>query len=334
MGHTKRVPLSGMQVLATCHPGPPSKGMASRLAQSSVAPRCILFHVIRKSIQLIAARLAHFVVKLVPTPVVLKAGLFVRYAPGDVLDNLTGRTDPLIPPRRKVFTGVDCFREIGDEFFAYFRDYGQIAPYHRILDIGSGIGRMARPLTAFLHPDKGSYEGFDIDAGGVRWCSQHYASYLNFNFQRANIYNKYYNPSGTVRAHEFAFPYADASFDFAFATSVFTHMPMPAVANYLRETARVLAPGAHALLTVFLWTPESQALVTAGKSSLAFRPHGDLIVVDPLVPEAAIALPQEDWDSAVGDAGLERVGDVLWGKWCGRTVFTSYQDMVIVRKPG
>ncbi|WP_083210379.1 class I SAM-dependent methyltransferase [Mycobacterium intracellulare] len=288
---------------------------------------------IRKSIQLIATGLYQLVVKFIPVPVVLKAGLFVRYAPGDLMDTLAGRTDPLIPPRRKIFTGVDCFREVGDEFFAYFRDYGQIAPYHRILDIGSGIGRMARPLTAFLDPAKGSYEGFDIDAGGVRWCSEHYAPFPNFNFQRANVYNKYYNPSGTVRAHEFTFPYPVASFDFAFASSVFTHMPMPAVANYLKETARVLAPGAHALLTVFLWTPESQSLVVAGKSSLAFRPHGDLIVVDPLVPEAAIALPQEDLDSALNDAGLELVGDVLLGKWCGRTSFTSYQDLVIVRKP-
>jgi FkbM family methyltransferase len=66
----------------------------------------------------------------------------------------------------------------------------------------------------------------------------------------------------------------------------------------------------------------------------AFRPHDDLIVVNAVVPEAAIALPQEGWDQAVSDAGLEQVGDVLWGNWCGRTPFTSYQDMVIVRKLG
>jgi hypothetical protein len=53
-----------------------------------------------------------------------------------------------------------------------------------------------------------------------------------------------------------------------------------------------------------------------------------------VVPEAAIALPHEGWDQAVRDAGLEQVGDVLWGNWCGRTPFTSYQDMVIVRKLG
>jgi SAM-dependent methyltransferase len=292
-----------------------------------VVARYTLFHVI-------AGQPVHLFFRFIPAPILLKTWLFVRYVPGDVLDKLTGHTDPLIPPRRKDFTGGSAFREIGDDFFAYFRDYGGIAPHHRILDIGSGIGRMARPLTAFLDPVKGRYEGFDIDARGVLWCSQHYVSHPNFHFQRANIYNKLYNPWGTVQAQAFTFPYPDASFDFAFASSVFTHMPPPAVAHYLRETARVLAPGARALLTLFLWNQESAASVAQGKSSLPFRPHGDLIVINPDVPEAAIALPQEGWDQAVRDAGLEQVGDVLWGNWCGRTPFTSYQDIVIVRKPG
>ncbi len=226
------------------------------------------------------------------------------------------------------------FRESGDEFFAYLCDYGQIAPHHRILDIGCGMGRLARPLTAFLDPTKGRYEGFDIDASNVRWCSRHYVSHPNFDFQRANIYNKMYNPKATVQAQAFTFPYPDASFDFAFASSVFTHMPLPAVAHYLEETARVLAPGARALLTLYIWNPESQASVAQGKSALPFRPHSDLIVINPVVPEAAIALPQEGWDQAVRDASLEQVGDVLWGNWCGRTPFTTYQDMAIVRKPG
>jgi SAM-dependent methyltransferase len=290
----------------------------------------------------IVTRLADFVLRFIPADVLHKTWLFVRYAPGDVLDKVTGHTDPLIPPRSKNFTGSSSrnpgaagpFRESGDEFFAYLRDYGQIEPHHRILDIGCGLGRHARPFTAFLDPAKGSYDGFDIDASGVHWCSQHYASHPNFHFQRANIYNKFYNPRGTVQAQEFTFPYPDASFDFAFASSVFTHMPLPAVAHYLKETARVLAPGARALLTAFLWNPESQALVAQGKSALHFRPHGDLIVIEPAVPESAIALPQEGWDEAVRDAGLEQTGEVLWGNWCGRTPSTLYQDMVIVRKPG
>jgi len=270
--------------------------------------------------------------RLVPQPILQTVYLFVRYAPGDLIDWATGNTDPLVPPRRKIFIGGPEFRAIGDEFFRYFQEYGEIRPQHRILDIGCGIGRMARPFVSFLERGKGTYDGFDIDDGGIRWCVAHYHQFPHFRFQRADIYNKFYNPSGTVRADAYTFPYGDASFDFAFATSVFTHMPPKSVVRYLRETSRVLVPGSRALVTAFLWNAESEALVAQGKSTIPFRPHGDLIVRDPIIPEDAIAIRQAEWDAAVRDAGLDTVGDVRWGSWCGRSRATSYQDIVVVRK--
>jgi SAM-dependent methyltransferase len=280
---------------------------------------------------MIFTKLVNEVRKFVPAPIVHKACLYLRYTPRDVLDYVLGETDPLIPPRRKIFIGGPEFRLIGDEFFGHFQRYGEIKPQSRILDIGCGIGRMSRPFVPFLDPIKGRYEGFDIDVGGIRWCRDHYRNHPNFRFQCADIYNKFYNPSGRVKPEEFTFPYEDASFDFAFATSVFTHMTLPSIARYLKETARVLSPEGRALLTVFLWNAESQSLVTQGKSHLPFREHGDLIVVDPNLPEDAIATRQTDWENAMRDSGLEVVGDVLWGSWCGRAKHVSYQDMVIVR---
>jgi SAM-dependent methyltransferase len=271
--------------------------------------------------------------RFVPVPILLKTFLFVRYTPRDIWDVLRGKTDPLIPPRRKIFIGGPEFEAIGNEFFGYFKRYGEIQPHCRILDIGCGIGRMSRPFVSFLDPKRGSFDGFDIDAGGIGWCQRHYAPYANFRFRRVDIYNKFYNPSGKVKAEAFSFPYPDSSFNFAFATSVFTHMPMPAIARYLKETARVLAPGGRALLTAFLWSDEARTLVAQGKSRLAFREHGDLIVVDPNVPEDAIATRVHDWQAAVRDAGLEPIGDTLWGSWCGRPLNTSYQDIVVVKKP-
>jgi SAM-dependent methyltransferase len=270
--------------------------------------------------------------KFVPNPILLKTQLFVRYAPRDLLDKILGETEPLIPPRRKIFIGGPEFRQIGDEFFGYFRRYGEIQPHHRILDIGCGIGRMSRPFVPFLDPARGSFEGFDIDQSGIKWCQEHYRQYPHFRFQRADIYNKFYNPAGRVQADQFTFPYPDASFDFAFATSVFTHMPSKATARYLRETARVLVPGGRALMTAFVWNPESQALVRQGRAKLPFREHGDLIVIDPNIPEDAIAIRQGDWDDAVRAAGLMPVGEVMWGSWCGRENFTSFQDMALLRK--
>ena len=51
-----------------------------------------------------------------------------------------------------------------------FIDLGGLKPEHRVLDIGSGIGRVAIPLTEYLN-EKGSYEGFDVVELGVNWCN-------------------------------------------------------------------------------------------------------------------------------------------------------------------
>jgi cellobiose phosphorylase len=56
-------------------------------------------------------------------------------------------------------------------------------------------------------------------------------------------------------------------------------------------------------------------------------------VIDPNIPEDAIAIRQGDWDDAVRAAGLMPVGEVMWGSWCGRENFTSFQDMALLRKP-
>lgn len=80
-----------------------------------------------------------------------------------------------------------------------------------MLDVGSGIGRMARPLTKFL--TSGSYVGIDIVPRGIEWCQRHITSrYPNFTFQHADVYNKEYNPTGgrgfpiSVRGRKLRFP--------------------------------------------------------------------------------------------------------------------------------
>jgi SAM-dependent methyltransferase len=275
-----------------------------------------------------------FAKQVVPKPALLKVYQTVRSTPKDLLDWLRGDVDPLVPPRRRIFIGGGEFRSVGDGFFSYFKQYGNVTPESRILDIGCGIGRMARPLVTFLDPARGSYDGFDIVRRDIVWCLEHYLEYPHFRFKWASVYNKFYNPTGHASAEEYTFPYADGSFDFAFATSVFTHMPPKAIARYLQEIHRVLGPGGRALLTAFLWTPESQTLVNQGKSSIPFREHGGLIVRDPDWPEDAIAIREVDWTAAVRSAGLEPIGDILWGGWCGRSEHVSYQDMFVVKKPG
>src|SRR5215469_3416700 len=155
------------------------------------------------------------------------------FLPVDLLDKALGRRDPLIPPRWMVFVGGCNFND--QEFLRYFAELGGLKPGDRVLDVGCGIGRMAVPLTKFLD-ERGSYEGFDIVPDGITWCqSQITPRFPRFRFTLADIYNGLYNPGGGYRAGDYVFPYPDASFDFVFLFSVFTHMLPADMENYLRQ---------------------------------------------------------------------------------------------------
>ncbi len=181
------------------------------------------------------------------------------------IGTITGLRDPFIPPNWLHSVGDLGFKEVGEEFFKYFVNLGGLRPHQRVLDVGSGTGRMALPLTKYLKD--GSYEGLDIVAPSVEWCQKTYTSrYPNFRFHFSDIYNKEYNPDGKFKASEYRFPFESASFDFVFLTSVFTHMLPQDMENYLSEIARVLKSDGRVFITYFLLNPESLELIRANAS--------------------------------------------------------------------
>jgi ubiquinone/menaquinone biosynthesis C-methylase UbiE len=251
--------------------------------------------------------------------------------PLDGVDLLFGRRKALVPPRYLNFAGDGDFEATGNEFLRYLADPGGLRPEHKVLDVGSGIGRMARPLTTFL--TSGSYEGLDIVPEGIRWCEKHISpAYANFHFQLADVNNLMYNPRGRFQAAEYRFPFADNDFDFSFLTSVFTHMRKVEVERYLAEVARVLRPGGRCLITFFLLNGESRRLVKERRSSLDFHyPLEGCWTDDANVPERAIAFDEEDVAALYRELGFTQE-TVRYGSWCGRGDYLSYQDVVVARK--
>ena len=244
----------------------------------------------------------------------------------DVRDRLRGRRDPLSPPRRlAVFIGAGDFRQMGKDFSRFFIELGGLKPEDDVLDIGSGIGRMAVPLVDYL---TGRYEGFDIVPAGVAWCQEHISSrYPNFRFELADIENGLYRRNGRYKACEYRFPYDDASFDFAFATSVFTHLTREDAANYVNEAGRTLREGKTLFATFFLLDDHP----AGDEAKLDFRVAGDgFRTTNAATPEAAVAFMREDVEKMLTSAGMTLVS-VFSGSWSGGAG-PCYQDIVVAKK--
>lgn len=260
----------------------------------------------------------------VPVPV-KKCLKTIYYTFLDALDTVKGKRDKMYPPRRLNFVGSADFKSVGDEFAGLFKSLGHLKPSDRVLDVGSGVGRMAIPLTDYLVT--GTYEGFDIDARGVEWCQQNLTpKYSNFKFHYVDLYNKYYNPKAKLKPSEFKFSYADNSFDFVFATSVFTHLLPDDATHYLQEIERVLAPEGRAFLTWFVLDEiRINTMKTAGSNAdfaYAYHETDFCFYSHPNNPEAEIAYTKNWLFKKLGN--FEMYG----GTWCGGAG-VSYQDILV-----
>jgi SAM-dependent methyltransferase len=252
----------------------------------------------------------------------------------DLRDRVSGKSNRLVPPRRLDFVGHSDFVETGDEFLGQFVELGGLQPGHKVLDVGCGIGRMARPLTGYLTRE-GSYDGFDVNRDAVGWCRRRYARHANFRFRVADLYNRRYNRGGAHAASEYRFPYEDERFDFAIVASVMTHLLEADAEHYLAEVQRVLKPGGRALTTWFLLEHDSRRRIAAGESGLAFLdPENHVAVVSEDVPEEAVAYDEGWVYDHVREVGLAIVEPVHPGSWCGREDARSFQDIVVVEKVG
>jgi SAM-dependent methyltransferase len=246
------------------------------------------------------------------------------------------RPDALIPPDSLHSVGsldLADYVAVGEEFFRYFIELCELKSDDHVLDVGSGTGRMARPLTRYLKG--GRYDGIDIVAPSVQWCERTYAlRYPNFHFHFADIYNKAYNPDGKYKATEYRFPFETSSFDFVFLTSVFTHMLPQDVEHYSSEVVRVLKPGKRCLITYFLINPAAEKLIDEGLSHYHFKyelPGCRVEFID--TREAVVGYNESTIRGLYAKHRLNIAEPVLYGTWCRRQDGLSWQDMIIATKP-
>jgi len=240
------------------------------------------------------------------------------------LDALRPIKAPRVPPRRLTSIGGGDFIGLGESFIDKLVSSG-LRPDSTVLDIGSGQGRMARPLVA--HLTQGRYEGFDIDAHAVTWAQAAYADITRFQFQWLDVFNSRYNPDG--QRGDVRFPYADNIFDAVIVASVFTHMRETRIANYIAEMARVMEPGGMALVTAFL--RESNA-PPRDRLGFVHRIDDHSWTTLPEMPEAAIAL-RESWFREQLSANGLVIRELDRGT-CFHRGGTTLQDFFLIEKTG
>ncbi len=251
----------------------------------------------------------------------------------DSFESMVGLRDELTPPRSLIFVGDGDFKKTGEEFLRHFVEIGGLKKNDCVLDVGCGIGRMAIPLTGYLSSE-GSYEGFDIVAKGINWCTKRITSkFPNFKFQLADVSNPRYHTKGKQKSSAYRFPYEDQSFDFVCLTSVFTHMLPNDVENYLFQISRVLKPNGKCFVTFFLLNPESLSLIDKKRSRFDFKySYGDCRIEHEDMPENVVSYTEILVRNLYEKNQLMIIEPIHFGSWCGRENFVSFQDIIVATK--
>lgn len=228
-----------------------------------------------------------------------------------------------------------------------------LQPDQRILDVGSGSGKLASALIYFLSED-GRYEGFDIAQESVDWCrSAITRRYPHFRFSHVDVGNEAYSRSSRQSADEFAFPYDRDSFDVVIAASVLTHMDLRSGLHYFDEIQRVLRPSGKAAVTLFILNEQEAAPINVQTGPLGIgggwlthnfisretgfyfhcdeegQPKGHFSTVTDCGDPVAYA---EQW--LLQELRTRRWSNVrtVWGRWRTTGLNPPYQDAVILTK--
>ena len=221
-----------------------------------------------------------------------------------------------IPPSRLIYrvagtTDVDWFLEsgrVGAETIAdsLARNGVPLAALPALLDFGCGCGR----VTRYWHTlERTLVCGTDYKGDAVKWCRR------NLPFAR-------FEQNALVPP----LPYPERQFDFAYALSVFTHLPQPLQVAWMAELGRVLKPRGYLLATTHgeaylgRLTGEERARFARGELVVRWQDAAGTNLCTAFHPRRYV-----EGELARGFDVLEFVPEGAKGN--------PHQDLVLLRKP-
>jgi SAM-dependent methyltransferase len=241
----------------------------------------------------------------------------------DFIDRLTSlpfKEAQGIPPNRyRIRIGVGnriLFNQFGYtyqgvDFWLYVFAQGMANLSSQIVDIGCGCGRYAMPLSRFGFGQQGfagTYVGIDVDHEMIAWCRDNFPA-GTFSFYHADIQNKVYNPAGTLAPQEYSIPVEDASQDFVFSNSLYTHLLEDGLGHYLGQSYRILRPGGWTMGSVFC--PERMNGSLGGRWTFSHS-LGNAAVETLKYPEAAVGYREAYLRELCYSVGFQQV-DIVPG---------------------
>jgi SAM-dependent methyltransferase len=242
----------------------------------------------------------------------------------DLLPRFVFRELARIPPNHlrirvgvgnRIFGNQVAFLSEATKFWIHYLHAGICRLDSTIVDIGCGCGRYAHALRDYRYKAEtfsGRYVGIDVDQEALDWCTRHFDR-ERFEFHRSTHVSRAYRAAGSQDRSPYALPVADGSVDFVFSTSLFTHLLEDEVANYLRESWRVLKPGGHMVMNFF--SMDHPPPTYGGRHSFRFQ-VGNAHVESDEIPEAAVAYREEFLVAAARQAGFEAPeARVALGDW-------------------
>ncbi len=251
--------------------------------------------------------------KLVPSVPVLSHRRFLMVVVDavDALISLPFREFRNLPPNRfrirvgvgnRLFFNQAQFLNYGAQTWNWLFGSGLADNRSDVLEIGCGCGRAAMALANLGF--QGHYTGIDVDREMIEWCRSKLGA-PNLVFEHADVFSKVYHPEG--EREEYRVPVEDASQDLVFSQSLFTHLLEEDLANYVRESARVLKPGRSMAMGVFCLDDMREAGTLGGRWTFQHsRGHSHLESTE--LPEAAVAYERDFLIGLCRDAGLSEVG--------------------------